>query len=32
VDKDAIFPEDEVPTQWRNFIQVNADYFQKVSR
>ena len=27
---DAIFPEDEVPEQWRNFIQINADYFQKV--
>lgn len=25
---DAIFPEDEVPEQWRNFIQVNADYFK----
>src|SRR5690242_21620241 len=22
---DAIFPEDEVPEQWRNFIQINAD-------
>jgi hypothetical protein len=29
---DAIFPEDEVPAEWRNFIQINADYFQKVSR
>ncbi|TMF27858.1 MAG: ferredoxin [Chloroflexi bacterium] len=25
---DAIFPEDEVPEQWRNFIQINADYFK----
>jgi len=29
---DAIFAEDEVPAQWRNFIQINADYFQKVRR
>ena len=26
---DAIFPEDEVPEQWRNFIKINADYFKK---
>src|SRR5207245_906013 len=26
---DAIFPEDEVPEEWRNFIQINADYFKK---
>ena len=25
---DAIFPEDEVPEQWRNFIQINVDYFK----
>jgi hypothetical protein len=25
---DAIFPEDEVPEQWRNFIKINADYFK----
>src|ERR1041384_7058635 len=25
---DAIFPEDEVPEQWRNFTQINADYFK----
>jgi hypothetical protein len=25
---DAIFPEDEVPEQWRNFITINADYFK----
>ncbi len=24
----AIFAEDEVPTQWQNFIQINADYFK----
>ena len=23
----AIFAEDEVPTQWQHFIQINADYF-----
>ena len=27
---DAIFTEEEVPAQWKQFIQVNADYFQKV--
>jgi ferredoxin len=26
---DAIFPEDEVPAQWRDFIKINADYFKK---
>ena len=26
---DAIFPEDEVPEQWRDFIKINADYFKK---
>ena len=26
---DAIFMEDEVPEQWKNFIQINADYFKK---
>ena len=26
---DAIYPEDEVPDEWRNFIQINADYFKK---
>ena len=25
---DAIFPEDEVPEQWRNFIQINVDFFK----
>ena len=25
---DAIFPEDEVPEQWRNYIKINADYFK----
>jgi NAD-dependent dihydropyrimidine dehydrogenase PreA subunit len=23
----AIFPEDAVPEKWKNFIQVNRDYF-----
>jgi ferredoxin len=27
---DAIYPEDEVPAVWTPFIQINADYFQKV--
>jgi len=26
---DAIFMEDEVPDQWKNFIQLNADYYKK---
>ncbi len=26
---DAIFMEDEVPDQWKNFIQINADYSKK---
>ena len=26
---DAIYPEDEVPEEWRNFIQINVDYFKK---
>ncbi len=25
----AIFPLDEVPPQWKSFIQRNADYFKK---
>jgi NAD-dependent dihydropyrimidine dehydrogenase PreA subunit len=25
----AIFPADEVPSQWKSFIQKNADYFKK---
>ena len=25
----AIFPNDQVPDQWKNFIQTNADYFKK---
>ena len=25
----AIFAEDEVPTQWQHFTQINADYFNK---
>jgi ferredoxin len=26
---DAIFMEDEVPEKWKNFIKLNADYFDK---
>lgn len=26
---DAIFMEDEVPAQWKDFIQKNADFFKK---
>jgi formate hydrogenlyase subunit 6/NADH:ubiquinone oxidoreductase subunit I len=26
---DAIYPEDEVPAAWANFITVNADYFKQ---
>ena len=29
---DAIFTEKEIPAQWKQFIQVNADYFQIVRR
>lgn len=25
----AIFPADEVPAQWKSFIEKNADYFKK---
>lgn len=25
---DAIFMEDEVPGQWKNFIQINAEFFK----
>jgi ferredoxin len=25
----AIFPADEVPEQWRSFIELNAAYFKK---
>ena len=25
---EAIFIDDEVPTEWEHFIQLNADYFQ----
>jgi NAD-dependent dihydropyrimidine dehydrogenase PreA subunit len=25
----AIFPNDQVPEQWKSFIQVNADYYKK---
>jgi NAD-dependent dihydropyrimidine dehydrogenase PreA subunit len=26
---EAIFPLDEVPEKWANFIQINAEHFQK---
>ena len=26
---DAIFMEDEVPDQWKSFIEKNAEYYQK---
>ncbi len=25
----AIFPQDDVPAEWSNFTQINADYFKK---
>ncbi len=25
---DAIFPEDEVPDNWKQYTQINADYFK----
>ncbi len=25
----AIFEESEVPAQWKNFVEVNANYFKK---
>ena len=25
----AIFPEDDVPAEWTNFVKVNADYFKR---
>ncbi|MDQ3856154.1 MAG: ferredoxin family protein, partial [Chloroflexota bacterium] len=25
----AIFPEDSLPEQWHEFIQINADYFKQ---
>ena len=27
---DAIFPMDELPTQWRGFAEVNAKFFQRL--
>jgi ferredoxin len=26
---EAIFTEDDVPAQWKHYIQINADYFKK---
>lgn len=26
---DAIFPEDELPAEWKDFLQKNADFFKK---
>lgn len=28
---DAIFPEDEVPEKWREYIKINADFFTRQS-
>jgi NAD-dependent dihydropyrimidine dehydrogenase PreA subunit len=28
---DACFAEDQVPEEWNNFVQINADYFKKAS-
>ena len=25
----AIFPEDDVPDEWKHYIAINADYFKK---
>lgn len=25
----AIFPEDDLPTKWRNFVELNVQYYQK---
>ncbi len=25
----AIFPNEQVPEQWKNFIEINANYFKK---
>jgi ferredoxin len=25
----AIFPQDDVPAEWRKYIQINADHFKK---
>lgn len=25
----AIFPNDQVPDQWKNFIEINANYYKK---
>ena len=25
----AIFPNEQVPDQWKNFIEINANYFKK---
>jgi ferredoxin len=25
----AIFTEDDTPTEWKNFVQINADYYKK---
>ena len=26
---DAIFAEDQLPDEWRNYIQINADYYKR---
>jgi len=25
----AIFPEDDLPAEWKNYIQINTDYYKK---
>ena len=25
---EAIFPADKVPEKWKNYVQINADYFK----
>jgi NAD-dependent dihydropyrimidine dehydrogenase PreA subunit len=27
----AIFPDDDVPAQWKHYIQINADHFAKTT-
>jgi NAD-dependent dihydropyrimidine dehydrogenase PreA subunit len=26
---DAIFAEDQLPDEWQNFVQINADYYRR---
>ena len=25
----AIFPEEDLPAEWKNFVQINSDYYKK---